>query len=99
MAHEEWRETVNYLCDARRPTNVLEKEYPGVSFDGLAHEHDPIWRHYEDMYGSHDEHASMRESGDATSLYSRAHLAWKALLGRPERHVALVGHSAFFMHM
>mmetsp|Transcript_43313 Transcript_43313/g.79275 ORF Transcript_43313/g.79275 Transcript_43313/m.79275 type:complete len:279 (-) Transcript_43313:294-1130(-) len=99
IAHEEWRETVNFLCDCRRPTHVLEKNYPRVSFDCLSHDHDPIWSHYEKIYGSHTAHTSMRESGDADYLYNRTHSAWKALLNRPEKHLALVGHSAFFMHM
>lgn len=100
VAHEEWRETVNYLCDSRRPTNVLAKIYPRVNFDHLApHDNDPIWEHYEDVYGDHTAHTSHRESDDPDSLYARAHRAWKALLERPERQLALVGHSAFFMHM
>ncbi|KAL7532214.1 hypothetical protein ACHAXR_004494 [Thalassiosira sp. AJA248-18] len=99
IAHEEWRETVNYLCDCRSPTQVLEKNYPRVNFDHITHENDPIWSHYEDIYGTSTVHTSMRESGDANSLYNRAHLAWKVLLSRPERQLALVGHSAFFMHM
>lgn len=99
IAHEEWRETVNYLCDCRRPTQFLQESYPRVNFDRLAHEDDPIWSHYENTYGSYTDHMSMRESGDADYLYQRVHSAWKALLSRPERHVALVGHSAFFMHM
>ena len=26
-------------------------------------------------------------------------MAWKSLLNHPEKHLALVGHSAFYMHM
>mmetsp|Transcript_28577 Transcript_28577/g.60599 ORF Transcript_28577/g.60599 Transcript_28577/m.60599 type:complete len:276 (-) Transcript_28577:203-1030(-) len=99
VAHEEWRETVNYLCDCRRPTCVLEESYPRVSFGRLAHDHDPIWARYEKMHGSYADHTSMRESNDPDHLYKRAHSAWRALLDRPERNLALVGHSAFFMHM
>jgi hypothetical protein len=99
VAYEEWRETVNYLCDCRRPTQVLQMEYPHVNFDHITHEHDPIWAHYEGIFGSHTNHTTKRESDDAISLCSRAHSAWKVLLNRPEKHLALVGHSAFFMHM
>ena len=100
IAYEEWRETVNFLCDARRPTPVLQQQYPHVCFNNLVHDHDdPIWSHYESIYGAHNAHRSKRESDDPTSLYNRAHSAWKVLLNRPEKNLALVGHSAFFMHM
>mmetsp|Transcript_33055 Transcript_33055/g.69566 ORF Transcript_33055/g.69566 Transcript_33055/m.69566 type:complete len:282 (+) Transcript_33055:21-866(+) len=99
IAHEEWRETVNFLCDSRRPKQILQQNYPRVSFDRVSHDHDPIWSHYETVFGSYDTHTSKRESDDAISLYNRAHSAWKVLLSRPEKHLALVGHSAFFMHM
>lgn len=99
VAHEEWRETVNYLCDSRRPRSTLEGLYPRVDFDRLVSDDDPIWSHYEGIFGCHVTHASHRESNDPTSLYDRAHSAWRALLDRPERNLALVGHSAFFMHM
>ena len=100
IAHEEWRETVNFLCDARRPTSVLQQQYPHVCFNNLVHDQDdPIWAHYESIYGDHSAHLSKRESDDPISLYNRAHSAWKVLLNRPEKNIALVGHSAFFMHM
>ena len=99
IAHEEWRETVNFLCDSRRPTPTLRNNYPRVNFDSLMHDDDPIWSHYENIHGSYTCHTSKRESDDPISLYNRAHTAWKALLNRPERKLALVGHSAFFMHM
>lgn len=35
----------------------------------------------------------------ASSLCYRVQSAWKVVLERPEREMALVGHSAFFMHM
>ena len=99
VAHEEWRETVNYLCDSRRTKSSLRGLYPRVSFDDLVSECDPIWTRYEGIFGPHDAHTSRRESDDPTSLLDRARSAWGALLDRPERNLALVGHSAFFMHM
>ncbi len=100
IAHEEWRETVNFLCDARRPTAVLQQQYPHVCFNNLANDpDDPIWAHYESIFGDHSAHLSKRESDDPISLYNRTHSAWKVLLNRPEKNIALVGHSAFFMHM
>lgn len=99
VANEDWRETVNFLCDCRSSTTVLKNNYPKVNFDQLIHEEDPIWSRYEKIFGSYTNHKSKRESDDPESLHKRAHLAWKSLLGRPERNIALVGHSAFFMHM
>ena len=99
IAYEEWRETVNYLCDSRRSIDILQDEYPHVDFQFVTDNHDPIWKEYETKFGSHQDHTTLRESNDAVGLYNRAHSAWKVLLSRPERELALVGHSAFFMHM
>lgn len=111
VAHEEWRETVNFLCDSRRSASVLKLEYPRVSFDNIrdygngddnnanGYCCDPLWSYYERIHGSHSDHRCKRESDDPNSLYSRAHQAWNAVLERPEKKLALVGHSAFFMHM
>jgi len=99
IAHEEWRETVNFLCDSRRTTQALQRTYPRVNFNGLSRDNDPIWSHYENIYGPYADHTSKRESDDAKGLLDRTHVAWKSLLNRPERHLALVGHSAFYMHM
>jgi broad specificity phosphatase PhoE len=99
IAHEEWRETVNYLCDSRRTRSTLEGLYPRVDFDNLMNDNDPIWDRYEGIFGCHATHTSHRESNDPLSLCDRARMAWGAILDRPERNLALVGHSAFFMHM
>ena len=99
IAYEEWRETVNYLCDSRRSIDTLQTEYPHVDYQHVIHDHDPIWHHYEDIFGSYEEHTTVRESNDASSLCYRVQSAWKVVLERPEREMALVGHSAFFMHM
>lgn len=100
VAYEEWRETVNFLCDCRSSLTQLKQLYPNVCFNNLAQhqENDPIWAHYESIYGDHNAHRSKRESDDPISLYNRSHAAWKALLNRPEKKLALVGHQAFYMH-
>ncbi|KAL3788205.1 hypothetical protein HJC23_004672 [Cyclotella cryptica] len=99
IAYEEWRETVNLLCDSRRPIHILQSEYPHVNFQFISDDHDPLWSYYEKIFGSHDSHFSRRESGDPSGLYNRVHSAWRVLPNRPEKEIALVGHSAFFMHM
>ena len=99
VACEDWRETVNYLCDQRISKSQLQMTYPLVDFDALRHEHDPIWRYYENVFGTHDNYTKHRESGDANGLDRRARAAWKFLKNRPEQSIAVVSHSAFFMHM
>lgn len=99
IALEEWRETVNFLCDSRRPLTVLRSFYPHVDFSPCVHEHDPLWEKYQRIHGCHETHMGLRESNDPHGLLERAHKAWKVVLERPEERLALVGHSAFFMHM
>ncbi|KAL7511668.1 hypothetical protein ACHAXN_009340 [Cyclotella atomus] len=99
IAYEEWRETVNYLCDSRRSIDALKTEFRHVDFQFVTDNHDPLWHKYEGQFGSHTDHTTLRESNDPSGLYNRAHSAWRILLSRPERELALVGHSAFFMHM
>lgn len=98
IAHEEWRETVNFLCDSRRTKQTLIESYPRVNFDCITHDIDPIWKHYEEKFGCYKTHTTKRESDDASALYERSQSAWKVLLERSEKNLALVGHSAFFRH-
>ena len=99
VACEEWRETVNYLCDQRLSKNQLANSYPHVDFDAIDHEHDPVWKYYEDKFGAHDDYTKIRESDDAIGLDERARAAWRFVKDRPEQSIAVVSHSAFFMHM
>eukprot|EP00956_Cyclotella_meneghiniana_P028350 scaffold65511_cov83-Cyclotella_meneghiniana.AAC.5 len=99
IAYEEWRETVNYLCDSGRSIDILQADYPHVDYQHVIHNHDPIWEYYQEIFGSYEEHTALRESNDASRLCSRVQSAWKVVLERPEREMALVGHSAFFKHM
>ena len=113
VAREEWRETCNYLCDSRRPTGELREEFPLAEFgpaddadgdadaDGDGGPHaaaDPLWARYVARYGPPDSHPGQRESADGPGLEARSRRAWEYLLDRPERSLALVAHSAFFMH-
>ena len=99
VACEDWRETVNYLCDQRLSKKVLANTYPHVNFDAIDQEHDPIWKHYEHKFGAYDEYTKRRESEDAFGLDTRARAAWTFVKDRPETSIAIVSHSAFFMHM
>jgi broad specificity phosphatase PhoE len=99
IACEDWRETVNYLCDTRRPLSVLKQEYPGIDFSAITSEHDMIWEKYENQFGSHEHHITHRESDDYEGLAQRSRLAWDFILKRREKSIAIVSHSALFMHM
>ena len=98
IAHESWRETTNFLCDSRRSISELRKDFPLVDFDTISHEDDPIWAKYEAIFGAHDEFEGLRESKDGENLAQRAQEAWRWLASRPEKNLAICGHSAFFMH-
>ena len=49
VAYEEWRETVNFLCDCRSSLTQLKQLYPNICFNNLVqhHDNDPLWAHYE----------------------------------------------------
>mmetsp|Transcript_27223 Transcript_27223/g.40312 ORF Transcript_27223/g.40312 Transcript_27223/m.40312 type:complete len:260 (-) Transcript_27223:43-822(-) len=101
VACEHWRETVNYVCDVRLPLSQLSNDFPSVDFKKIIHEHDPIWKFYEEKHGSLQEYQKIRESSDDEGLEKRARKAWQTIAERPEseKSIAIVSHSAFFMHM
>ena len=101
VACEHWRETVNYVCDVRYPRTKLAEIFPYVDFNNIQHEDDPIFKHYEAKHGPLEEYTKHRESGDDEGLAIRARKAWRTIAERPqsERSLAVVSHSAFFMHM
>jgi broad specificity phosphatase PhoE len=99
IACEEWRETVNYLCDTRRHLSELKADYPDVDFSAVNTQDDRIWDRYERMLGPHDTYTTHRESKDYNALALRAESAWRFLLDRQEKSIAVVSHSALFMHM
>jgi len=77
IACEEWRETVNYLCDQRISSTQLRQDYPFVNFDYIQSIHDPIWEYYENKHGAHDAFQNIRESNDDDGLRKRARKAWE----------------------
>jgi len=101
IACENWRETVNYICDVRFTKAELMKDFPFVDFTRIKHDHDPIWKYYEDLHGSHESYQMGRESKDDLALQKRGREAWMTIGKRPihERSFAVVTHSAFLMHM
>ena len=71
IAHENARETLNYLCDARRPTRDMRFDFEQhVCFADLREE-DPLWAEYERQFGDQTQHALHRESADPAAIHSR----------------------------
>jgi broad specificity phosphatase PhoE len=99
VALEELRETVNYLCDARRPLSEIRAEYPDVDFSACPHDEDFFWRTFEQHYGSQDVYQGLRETSDLSALACRARAALAWLGARPEREIVVVSHSAFLMNL
>jgi bisphosphoglycerate-dependent phosphoglycerate mutase len=138
---EEWRETVNYVCDQRINTSQLKQEFPFIKYyndDCNNNEIDPIWKKYELIHGSLNDYTKIRESKDDIGLYNRGRKAWEFIhsitggsgsgsdigsdidsdsdsddtksmdesmnanainINDGFNNIAVVSHSAFFMHM
>ena len=99
VACEHWRETVNYVCDIRIPRSQAVQDFPYADFGNIEHEDDPIWKYYEDKFGSLEKYTKTRESVDDIRLSERGKRAWRTIAQRPEQSLAVVSHSAFFFHM
>jgi len=100
VALESVRETVNYLCDARRPLSAIVGEVhsaTGITVDtsGCEHEHDELWLAYERKHGTQAVFGGHRESANLPLLAERARAAFAWLGGRSEREIIIVSHSAF----
>lgn len=98
VALESVRETVNYMCDGRRPLSQIAAEHPAVDFSCCPHDRDEIWARYVAKYGDHEAHRHLRETADLGALASRALDAVEWLGARPEKEIVVVGHSAFWGH-
>jgi len=79
------RERVSASCDLGRSPKLLTGEFPDLDFAGLA---DPWW--YCHPAG---------EAEPLESVHERIAGFRDFLRRRPERCIAVVGHSAFFFHM
>merc|ERR1712224_466792 len=99
VAEENFRETVNYLADARRTTKELRTDFPHVDFSYIKSEEDLVWAKYVTKFGNHESHLGLRESNDSVGLAVRVRAAMGFLASRPEKTVAGVSHQAFLLHM
>ena len=94
-ACESLRETVNFLCDRRRPLSEIRPEFEQVDFSACPHDEDAIWAAYEARHGPADLYGEHREHRDLPSLARRAREAIEWLGGRPEREIVVVSHQSF----
>lgn len=92
IALESVRETVNFLCDARRDRSVLASEFTDVDFSGCPDDADPLWRRYEKVHGTQAEYSGHRESDDLPNIATRARSAFAWLAARPEKEIVIVSH-------
>ena len=103
VALEAVRETVNYMCDVRRPLSTISGEIAqeGVAIDlsGCTDDHDEIWATSERKHGSASAFQGHRESVDPHRIAARARGAFEWLAARPEREIVIVTHSAFLWHV
>ena len=107
IAHEGIREELGLLlCNQRRPLNETLLEFPHVDFSLLVHHDDGS---DEDLYWKqHCERTSINNASDDTpqrreSMEDMSHRAYDFLVEylyhRPEREIAVVGHSAWLLAM
>lgn len=106
IAHEGIREELGTLmCNKRRPLSETQLEFPAVDYTYLPHagEDDVVW----DGHAVKTSSAAGNPNGSTTpqreSTEDMSHRAYDFLVNflhsRPEREVAVVGHSAWLMAM
>mmetsp|Transcript_18910 Transcript_18910/g.32535 ORF Transcript_18910/g.32535 Transcript_18910/m.32535 type:complete len:357 (+) Transcript_18910:48-1118(+) len=101
IAHEAIREELGtLLCNKRRPYRELEAQFPVVDYSHLlSHsEEDIMWNHHAERTSRSNGGIVVRES-----TVDMSHRAYDFLAGfvykRPEREMAVVGHSAWLLAM
>lgn len=95
LALEAVRETVNFLCDGRRPISTIRAEFDHVDFAHCTADEDAVWAKYEARHGSATAYTGHRESADLPAVAARWQSAASWLAARPEREIVLVSHCAF----
>eukprot|EP00980_Cylindrotheca_fusiformis_P001715 scaffold388_cov114-Cylindrotheca_fusiformis.AAC.24 len=93
LAHESFRETVNYICDRRRPISRIAQEFPRVDFSLCDQDHDFIWDEYRSRLS--DDWDQHMESAELNAVADRAVEAFRLLQERPQHHLIVCSHSAF----
>mmetsp|Transcript_20338 Transcript_20338/g.45597 ORF Transcript_20338/g.45597 Transcript_20338/m.45597 type:complete len:248 (-) Transcript_20338:62-805(-) len=99
QAEETARETVNYLCDTRRPTADLRADFPEVDFSRIEDEEDAVWAKYAAKFGDQAAFGELRESVDDESLAQRATQLMHYLASLQATSIAVVSHRAFLRYI
>jgi broad specificity phosphatase PhoE len=93
LAHEAWRETVNFNCDRRRSLAESRDEFPRIDFSWIVENHDPIWDSYRKRVP--DDWDKPLESFELHVVTERALEGFRSLQQRPESNFIVCSHSAF----
>ena len=91
VAHESFRETVNFNCDRRRTISEISAEYQRVDFSLCDKDHDYIWDDYRKRLSK--EWDQQMESGELNKVVDRAIEGFKFLQQRPEHQLIVCSHS------
>lgn len=90
IAHEDCREEMGLLmCNKRRPLSHIQEDYPDIDFSLIEHEEDVPF----DAIGT-DRRESPKEKTDR--IYD---FLVNYIRNRPEREIAVVGHSGWLFYM
>ena len=106
VAHEAWRETVNFQCDRRRSLDELCQEFPNVDFqeyyydnqfldddnDNNNNNEDAIWDAYRQRLG--DDWTGAMESAELYRVVERGVQGLCDLERRSESQLVVCTHSA-----
>jgi broad specificity phosphatase PhoE len=93
IAHEGFRETVNFNCDRRRSKNEISKDFPHLDFSLVREEEDPIWKSYRERVS--DDWSAHMESGELFKVAERGWGGLRCVAQRPEPEIIICSHSAF----
>jgi broad specificity phosphatase PhoE len=87
LALEAVREqTGSHPCDKRQPISSHKQTYKHINFDGILHDHDPLYDKYTE-----------REPEDDVVIRCNEFLEW--LGTRKEKEIIVVTHSAYLRHL
>lgn len=92
IAYDNFRETVNYQCDRRRPIQEISREFPRVDFS-YCPDDDAIWDSYRQRLS--DQWEKHMESAELHTVAQRALEGFQMLEKIPQSQIIISTHSAF----
>lgn len=75
-------------CNSRQSLSILMKKYPFIDFSEIKDDKDIIWQK-----------KRLSDEVELTNLHGRIDELKKWILNRPEKTIAVIGHSSFFGEM